>query len=812
MKNLLLKKCFIIVLITSFLFACNDKDTIKNDKSGSGSVDNENNQVNIKISQDNFSIKASSKSILDVISNDENLPSVYQMSVDEISNQGAQLTLEKNNIIYTPTTPFSGTDFFEYQIIDDDNVFTARVDVLVEPVNIVNIEQSSTIAIEGETLTLKLAFDSNILHKPDIQISNITPALIYFAEQSFTFQDNYAVYEFKVFDEEDFLRGENLQFNFSLPSWLEGNNLVNVSYYSKPDMAKLNWPQRSIFTRESLKELLIEKNEIDFYWLNFGSWEVPKNPTWHENPVNNVSWQLFYHSLGWLTTYGEVYKETNEQAWLDKISAYLIDYNSTYPNIENASPSVAYREDAVALRVNHLLYFYLYFFEKFDNDTQVALLNLLDKDWEMLQFYINDPIYDDDNHGLIQAKSALNLFSVFAYKPKAEELFNTTMSRLQNASKLMFDQQSGLSVEQAFEYHFTGISMLIEAKIQLDNLQISSPNILVTTLSKAITKGPYLLNEDGTAPAIGDSYNNKYWLGYLKGYYTHFKVLIPEFEAFLEQGQVALDALNVSDAEGLVIAKSDSNKGASKVYFDAGPIRIVHGHFDNLNIVYNLHGENVLVDSGGPFSYSHPGRRNFWSLSNHNTLVLDGLESNLQSAQLDQAEQQGNLLLFSGSQPISNTQKHSRAIVFSKNEDPTLVVIDNAVGATKYEENWHYAHSSNIFVGSETKTKIVLESGKTVFQTRWSMSTPTCKIEKGISDETGTPIQGWITEAYNTAVEAPVKECITLTNSYFVVNAFSLDESLEIDLQDRSENTAKIAVGDIQVIYDKVNNSLTQVQ
>ena len=92
------------------------------------------------------------------------------------------------------------------------------------------------------------------------------------------------------------------------------------------------------------------------------------------------------------------------------------------------------------------------------------------------------------------------------------------------------------------------------------------------------------------------------------------------------------------------------------------------------------------------------------------------------------------------------------------------------------------------------------------------MSAPTCKIEKGVFDETGTPIQGWITEAYNTAVEAPVKECITLTNSYFVINAFSLDENLEIGLQDSSENTVKIMAGDIKIIYDKVNNSLSQVQ
>lgn len=805
MRNLLMEKIFFIVFISSFLFACNDN-------SGSGSTDNEADEVNIKIAQDNFNIKTNSKSKLNVLSNDENLPVIYQMSVDERSNQGAKLTIEQNNIVYTSANSFTGADFFEYHVTIGDDVLSARVDVLVEPVNIVKIEQSSDIAIEGETITLKFEFDSIILQEPEIEVSNIAPASIDLEKLSSTFHGNHVIYEFKVFDEEDFLRGESLKFNFLLPTWLEGNSLINFNYYSKPDMAKLNWPQRSIFTRESLKELLIAKNEIDFYWLNFGSWEVPEDPTWHENPVDNVSWQLFYHSLGWLTTYGEVYKDTDEQVWLDKISTYLVDYNSTYPYIENASPSVAYREDAVALRVNHLLYFYLNFFEAFNKDTQVALLNLLDKDWKMLQFYINDPIYDDENHGLIQAKSALNLFSVFAYKSKAEELFNTTISRLRNASKLMFDGQSGQSVEQAFEYHFTGISMLLEAKIQLDNLQISSPNILVKTLSKAISKGPYLLNEDGTSPAIGDSYNNKYWLGYLKGYYAHFKVRIPEFEAFLERGQIALDALNVSEVEGLVIAKSDSPKGASKVYFDAGPIRIVHGHFDNLNIVYNLHGENVLVDSGGPFSYNNPGRQNFWSLSNHNTLVLDELESNLQSAQLNQAEQQGNLLLFAGNQPISNTQKHSRAIAFSTNENPTLVVIDNAVGAKKYEENWHYAHSSNIYMESDTETKIALKSGKTVFQKRWSTSSPTCKIEKGVFDETGTPLQGWITEGYNTGVEAPVKECITLSNSYYTVNVFSLDKELKIELKDVSENTVKITAGEIKIIYDKVNNILSITQ
>lgn len=241
MRNLLMEKIFFIVFISSFLFACNDN-------SGSGSTDNEADEVNIKIAQDNFNIKTNSKSKLNVLSNDENLPVIYQMSVDERSNEGAKLTIEQNNIVYTSENSFTGADFFEYHVTIGDDVLSARVDVLVEPVNIVKIEQSSDIAIEGETITLKVEFDSIISQEPEIEVSNIAPASIDIEKLSSTFHGNHVIYKFKVFDEEDFLRGESLKFNFLLPTWLEGNSLINFNYYSKPEMAKLNWPQRSIFT------------------------------------------------------------------------------------------------------------------------------------------------------------------------------------------------------------------------------------------------------------------------------------------------------------------------------------------------------------------------------------------------------------------------------------------------------------------------------------------------------------------------------------------------------------------------------------
>lgn len=112
---------------------------------------------------------------------------------------------------------------------------------------------------------------------------------------------------------------------------------------------------------------------------------------------------------------------------------------------------------------------------------------------------------------------------------------------------------------------------------------------------------------------------------------------------------------------------------------------------------------------------------------------------------------------------------------------------------------------------SDTETKIALKSGKTVFQKDGLRAHQRAKLKR-VNLMKQALLQGWITEGYNTGVEAPVKECITLSNSYYTVNVFSLDKELKIELKDVSENTVKITAGEIKIIYDKVNNILSITQ
>jgi hypothetical protein len=611
----------------------------------------------------------------------------------------------------------------------------------------------------------------------------------------------------------NFARNIPLEFTLSFSENINDALTIPLGFYSIPDMSQLNWPQRSIFKRDSLKTLLVEENNIDFYWLNLGQWQVPETPTWYENPYSNISWRLFYHSLGWLTTYGEVYKETNDPKYLEAIKSYIIQYNNAFEGTEDSNQDVAYREDAVALRVNHLIYFYLNFFRGEDSKASDALNSLIYKDFIKLQQYIDDPQYHDENHGLIQVKSALNLITALPLDNKSNKLFEAAMHRLNLSPILMFDSEDGLSVEQASDYHYIGISMLIEAKLQLDNLQLTVPQPMLDTISKAIVSGAYLLYDDGTTPAIGDSYSNKYWLGYLKGYYQRFKVELPEFERFLSYGQEALDSLKVFKNEGLIVAKVQHDDSSSKVFFDAGLERIVHGHFDNLNVLAAIEGEKLLIDSGGPFVYSNAGRVNFWSLAAQNTVVVDNIQSYTHPAIIMKATETEDYFLLAGKQKLNDNIEVYRAVIIVKNGDsPVIFVIDDIIPTDgmdhQFNQYWHFPEQSQWTGFGGQHSTIELTTGTTFGNIKLE-SLGNCALIQGLYDANGIERLGWISDAYNIAKIAPVESCRYVGKQYQQVNVFAKQDTLdEIDLPTKDNGVLSFSIQNSVYSFNRENSTL----
>lgn len=574
-----------------------------------------------------------------------------------------------------------------------------------------------------------------------------------------------------------------------------------------PKMEELNWPQRNLFLTEENIQLLKNENAINFQWLNFKNWKLPKDPNWNENPFNNSSWRLFYHSLGWLTIYGELYLETQEYKYLEIIENYLRDYDTTFDSEELGG--FAYREDAVSIRSNHLLYLYLKVFRNLDGVRNKNLISLIEKNTKKLLIYLNNDKYDDDNHGLIQARSAFNIAAALPRIKEGEELISSGISRVLKLSELMF-AESGLSVEQSIEYHFIGVAMLLQTKLQLKQFNIELPFQLIDVLNRSLLISPYLLYQDGTAPGIGDSAYGQQWREHLKRYIDLNNNSDINLQLYITNGQSELLDLKVIEDEGFVIAKHHHETLLSKIFFDVSKKRHVHGHFDNLNIVAELNSQKVLIDSGGPYIYSSEGRENFWGLSAHNTLVINEIMENKFDAELISTVSNELHISASGNQQISTNITHQRSFTLLKSEQPILVVFDslkdNENKKNKIEEYWHFPENTSFF-NEENKTKLLLSNGSEFYH-YYDKTVPTiCDVITGQLSENNVPKLGWVTYSYNTSSPAPVKHCLSDTDNYASYNVFTNRSDLEIEAN-FTGNTIGLKFDGYMIEYDRTTNNV----
>jgi len=549
-----------------------------------------------------------------------------------------------------------------------------------------------------------------------------------------------------------------------------------IIVWDTPKVSELNLPQLAGLISDSTLEVLGNQSGVYFYWLNLPAWHPSEELTWREDPFDNVSWKLFFHSLGWLNSYAELYERTGNERYFSAIENYLSQYDEITDNPFDSPISVAYKEDAVSLRANNLAYLYLKFYIQKPKEQRSVIESLLNKDILMLQKYLEETKWDNKNHGLIQARAALNVIVTLPLNEDVELLFDSVNRRLSALSEQLFSSQ-GYVIEQATEYHFVSLSMMLEAKQQLVSFNMPANLELNQKIRKALIVAPYLLHQDGTTPAIGDSSYGKKWRGYITRFYREFDEPIPEVDLYLSQGQSALDDLLVLEEEGLVVAKhTSSTQEMSKVFFDVGKAPIIHGHYDNLNIVASLAGEKVLVDSGGPYTYEKKDREHFWKSSAHNLLILNGEEKPAQSAKLIGHKESEEQIQAVGNIVIKGSVEHQRTFILTKEQYPILVVIDevkNMGNDDEIEQYWHYSPDISMQTIDDNIYQLTSVSDKAFYQYQLSKQQKDCQSSLGIKDSSGQPTLGWVTPTYNKIQPALVMKCTQDGGDLFSINIFT---------------------------------------
>ncbi len=586
-------------------------------------------------------------------------------------------------------------------------------------------------------------------------------------------------------------------------------NKYDLYLWDLPRISELNMPQIVALVSDDTMQQIAEQRAVYFSWINFPAWVPPESPTWQEDPFNNTSWVLYYHSLGWLSAYVELYERTANEDVLNAISKYLTSYDQTFDDPRNAHVIQAYREDAVSLRINHLLYIYFKLFRDSTAEERTVIERLLHKDMQMIQTYLDDEFWDNKNHGMIQARAALNLVASFPFHPDINYIESLTDRRITAVSNELFSRE-GFVIEQATGYHFIGLSMMLEAKMQLDTFGLTANVSLNDKIRQALIIAPYLLHHDGTTPAIGDSSYGKNWQGHLKRYYAEFAEPINSLDNYLISRHQQLDDLKVIADEGLIIAKHiPVDEKMSKVFFDAGKARLIHGHYDLLNIVASIAGEPLLIDSGGPYTYSIEGGRDAWrSRTSHNTLVLNNEGVGDHSGSIIATDDTQHYISAAAKGLINENTYHYRSFLLTKNTQPLLIVVDEVEQgetANLVEEYWHFAPQTQIETISADHNLLTLASGNTIHQYKMGGLANTCSILEGEVDANNIPTIGWVTPKYNVLQSSPVIKCSANTNKYFKVNIFT-EQYLENLTLSEIGNNILITLGEQTFTYSLTQN------
>ena len=210
------------------------------------------------------------------------------------------------------------------------------------------------------------------------------------------------------------------------------------------------------------------------------------------------------------------------------------------------------------------------------------------------------------NHGLFQMAGLLSLSHNLTWMSKSNGAFQFAERILQKMLNEHF-AGDGLHLEHSPDYHLYMVNHLQSLK-DSGWLSQNLDSVLVL-LNSIVDAADWMCTPNHYVIPIGDTANNvlmtKRWQGY--------KGILNIGHKFFPIG-------------GLLINNSNEGDHFSQLVFSAQFHSRQHKHADDLNVLYNLRGQPLLVDPGTYiYQYNHPHRMYCESTRGHNTVEIDGL-------------------------------------------------------------------------------------------------------------------------------------------------------------------------------------------
>jgi hypothetical protein len=744
--------CKILVLLgVMLIISCGDKG----------------NKVTLLANNDGVTSLWSNALSIDVLEND-----FYEENAEVIITKqplyGLAVVVSNNTILYIPNEDNEIEDEFSYYLKQGDyNSDAAKVSLsLMAKVSSVTLPEVDYLE-EGYSYPINVLFSVPLLKDASLIVERYVDGIIdnNYIQQPIIVEAGTKLLNWDYYLEIKESAGDYNQ-NHELVFYLDNAIIVKSSntYLSQgiPDPDLMNVSTKPLWYNEIESNRIINNGQFVLTWMNYPAWDMPSELMWDEDPFNNKSWLLYYHSLSWLFAYEYAYNNTNDETHLDSISDAMFDYVIASPK-SNPKNYMSWDDFTVALRTDNLLYFYNRYFKKiWDDSKREKFLSAMAEHAAELRTLLDSNLFFAHNHSMYHALSLYNYSFALPSESAAFDYSLRSKERMEELYEEMVDDSSGVSVEQSSNYHMGAIKLFSLSNELIYALSGTYNQALKPKIEAMIDFAAHLMFPNGGAPTMGDS--NYGDTGYLTRLNRSLekKGLTSDYLTYVnskgEEGDV-LENVFASEESGYAILRPEGVEdwqNQTVILFDAGKKRYSHGHDDALNFTLFTDGESLLIDAGGPFIYSRQERDYYRSKYAHNSLIIDSQKYDDVDASLVEAECLETYCYTIG-EISQRGLNHIRVLLSTRNSAPVTYVFDyvRSPMSHEFELLYHFPPDSEVIPGSTDDT-IAYISGKKI-SVRTIASMPLTKqYYNGFGSAADENKQGWVSPKYALEVPAPV--------------------------------------------------------
>lgn len=395
---------------------------------------------------------------------------------------------------------------------------------------------------------------------------------------------------------------------------------------------RLRQPEFDRRRQTSAVELLLNEGLVDIA-RPFAPWRLPPSPSWTEDPYGDETWQLYYHSLGWLITldFGAESPEDSHREYCEgRLRELLLSYISFLDAPKESLPKMVWFDHATAWRASALSYLYeKHYRHSLTSEQDTAYRACILQHATELGGYIDCGRWAANNHGLFHAEALWDISQVFSDFPQSTNWGNKAITAMRSVLSTMINFDEGVCREHSLYYHLFDAWLLSESASYMAAFDIEIVKNSIQVLSKMVEFYDRCAPGKRRLPAIGDTAFGRKHANAMLESIIKIAPLSPVSQYLQGNGKIGERPARLTSypETGFYIFHDEGDKGPAnanlaivnhKGYVGA------HGHQDGAGLTIDISGEPFIIDSGGPYGYGQRLRFGYFKASvAHNVVVFN---------------------------------------------------------------------------------------------------------------------------------------------------------------------------------------------